>query len=144
VVHRLRTEDVCGAETPENVVREFVQFAAGAVLVGHFVQHDLDIIDKESAEGGMSAWKRNREHIDTARIYRWNELHRMHYPVEGFDERTLKLDLASVAAHYGVPVDEAHHALADAFVTAQVWQKQIAMLAARGISTWGALRKSCR
>ena len=35
------------------------------------------------------------------------------------------LDLESLAAAYGLPLQEAHHALEDAFLTARLWQRQI-------------------
>jgi DNA polymerase-3 subunit epsilon len=138
VVHKLRPDDIAQAEPPRQVLEEFVRFSAGAVLVGHFVHYDIDIVNKELASCGIGA--QAREHIDTANVHRWLEMKRQHYLVEGFDERTIRSDLAGVAAHYGVSFEEAHHALADAFVTAQVWQRQLATLAARGVRTWRQLR----
>jgi DNA polymerase III epsilon subunit-like protein len=35
------------------------------------------------------------------------------------------LELTTVAKFYGLDVDNAHHALYDAFLTAQVWQKMM-------------------
>ncbi len=136
VVHKLRPDDIAEAEPPAQVLKEFVDFAAGAVLVGHFVHYDVDIVNKELAHLGRGPAEGSRTHIDTAVVHRGIELKRQHYPVEAFDERAIRVDLASVAAHYGVPFEEAHHALADAYVTAQVWQRELAVLAARGVRTW--------
>lgn len=141
IVHRLRSEDVAHAEDPKRVLADFLRFTEGAIVVGHFVQHDVEIVDKELKRANATPQMRSRARVDTARVFRWNETHRNHYPVEAFDERTIRLDLASVATHYGVTFHEAHHALADAYVTAQIWQKQIAALAARGVTTWRELRK---
>ena len=153
VVHKLRPDDIAEAESPAEVLKEFVEFAAGAVLVGHFVQYDVDIVRKELAALSYH-WKqpsiRGPQHapvlralgwpIDTAAVHRWLEMKRQHYPVEAFDERAIRTDLATVAAHYGVTFEEAHHALADAFVTAQVWQRELAALERRGIQTWRDLK----
>lgn len=137
VVHKLRPDDLAEAESPQQVLKEFVEFASGAVLVGHFVHYDVDIVRKELAAVGCE-WKQPA--IDTAAVHRWMEIKRQHYPVEAFDERTIRTDLVTVAGHYGVVFEEAHHALADAYVTAQVWQRELAALATRGIQTWRDLK----
>ena len=141
VVHRLRAEDIAEAETPEQVLTRFVEFAAGAVLVGHFVSYDVEIVRKELARFGCD-WQ--QPSVDTAHVHRRLEMKRQHYPAEAFDERTIRTDLASVAAHYGVTFEEAHHALADAWVTAQVWQRQLAELARAGVCSWKQLRPALR
>jgi DNA polymerase-3 subunit epsilon len=137
VVHKLRPDDIAEGGSPQQVLKDFLEFAAGAVLVGHFVHYDIDIVHKELAAAGCE-WKQTS--IDTAAVHRWLEVKRQHYPVEAFDERTIRTDLAAVATHYGVALEEAHHALADAFVTAQVWQRELATLAGRGIHTWRDLK----
>ena len=142
VVHRLRAEDIEKAESPQAVLERFVEFSRGAVLVGHFVDYDVDIVKKELAGCGMAA--ENTTKIDTARVHRWLEMRKQHNPTEGFDERTIRTDLASVAAHYGITFEEAHHALADAYVTAQVRQREIAELAVKGVRTWKQLRPALR
>jgi DNA polymerase-3 subunit epsilon len=138
VVHRLRAEDIAEAESPQKVLDEFTKFAEGAVLVGHFVHYDVEIVAKEFG----AEWK--PPSIDTARVHRWLECKRQRFSIEAFDERTIKTDLASVAQNYGVQFEEAHHALADAFVTAQVWQKELAALTAIGVRTWRELRPASR
>ena len=142
VVHRLRAEDIENAESPQAVLERFLEFSRGAVLVGHFVRYDVDIVSKELAGCGIATG--NTPNVDTARVHRWLEMRKQHYPVEGFDERTIRTDLASVAAHYGIIFEEAHHALADAYVSAQVWQREMAELAARGVNTWKQLRPALR
>ncbi len=141
VVHKLRPEDIAQAEAPQTALEQFLEFSRGAVPVGHCVHYDVDIVRKECAAFGCD-WK--QPSIDTANVHRWLEMKRQHYPVEAFDERTICTDLASVAAHYKVTFEEAHHALADAFVTAQIWQRELAALAARGVHTWRQLKPALR
>jgi DNA polymerase III epsilon subunit-like protein len=43
------------------------------------------------------------------------------------------LELTTVAKVYGLDVDNAHHALYDVFLTAQVWQKMMYTIQAKGI-----------
>ena len=142
VVHRLRAEDIEKAESPQAVLERFLEFSRGAALVGHFVNFDVEIMKKELAGCGIAA--ESTANIDTARVHRWLEMRKQNYPVEGFDERTIRTDLASVATQYGITFEEAHHALADAYVTAQVWQREMAELATRGVNTWKQLRPALR
>jgi DNA polymerase III epsilon subunit-like protein len=48
------------------------------------------------------------------------------------------LDLATLAKFYSLDVQNAHHALSDAFLTARVWQKMLYTLKGKGV---GTLRK---
>lgn len=137
LVHTLRSDDL-GSEPPQVVAADFLSFCGNAVLVGHFVQYDVNIVRKELGKAG-AGW--NPANVDTARVHRWLELHRQHYSAEAFDERTLRLDLASAAEYYAVDLDNAHHALADAFVTAQVWQRQLAALSRKGVESWRKLQQ---
>jgi DNA polymerase III alpha subunit (gram-positive type) len=45
------------------------------------------------------------------------------------------LDLATLAGRYHLQVEEIHHALHDAFLTAQLWQRLLPRLAERGVTT---------
>lgn len=49
-----------------------------------------------------------------------------------------KLDLPRLATFYGIDVQDAHHALSDAFLTALIWQKMLYSLQKKGV---GTLRK---
>jgi DNA polymerase III subunit epsilon len=135
VVHGLRPEDVAHGETPDTVLSDLREFLARSVLVGHFVGIDAHVLNKElRAIGGSLA-----VHVDTARAFHWLMLQKA--LGDGHDHVSAALDLPSVAAHYGIAVHDAHHALVDAFVTAQVWQRVIADFEAAGVTTLGrALR----
>jgi DNA polymerase-3 subunit epsilon len=136
VVHGLRPEDVERGESPETVLRELREFIASSVLVGHFVGIDAHVLNKELRAIGGSL---RLPALDTARAFHWLMVQRA--LAEGHDRVSAALDLASVAAHYGIAVHDAHQALVDAFVTAQVWQRLLPELEAAGVSTLGrALR----
>jgi DNA polymerase III subunit epsilon len=136
VVHGLRPEEVAQGESPESVLAELRVLAEGAVIVGHFVRIDADVLRKELRALGHSL---PITAIDTARAYHWLKLQQS--LGEGHDHVNVALDLASVAHDLGIQVDDAHHALIDAYVTAQVWQRMIPQLEAAGVSTLGrALR----
>jgi DNA polymerase III epsilon subunit-like protein len=50
-----------------------------------------------------------------------------------------KLDLPTLAQHYRLEVQDAHHALADAFLTARIWQKMLHALQSNNVDTFGKL-----
>jgi DNA polymerase III subunit epsilon len=136
VVHKLRPHDVEQGESPLGALTDLHAFIAGSVLVGHFVQLDLDILQKEL---------RDTEHvienpaICTAHVHRWL-LRRDRYSEDLF-HRLENVSLATLAQHYQVEFREAHHALEDAFVTARLWQKLLSEVEKHGIRTLRDLLK---
>jgi DNA polymerase III epsilon subunit-like protein len=136
VVHGLRPEDVERGESPEAVLKALREFVGDAIVVGHCVRIDVDVLRKELRAHGSAFTFRA---LDTARAYHWLKLQQS--LAEGHDHVSATLDLASIAQELGIQVDDAHHALVDAFVTAQVWQRIIPRLEAAGVTTiGGALR----
>ncbi|MGC2196852.1 MAG: 3'-5' exonuclease [Terriglobales bacterium] len=136
VVHKLRPSDIEQGEPPLQVLGELRDYIAGAVLVGHFIKIDLDLLRKELRATEQSL---DNPVIDTARVHRWL-LRKGHYTEDLF-YRLDNVDLASLAKIYNIEFREAHHALDDAFVTARLWQKLIYQLEARGVRTLGGLLK---
>jgi DNA polymerase-3 subunit epsilon len=130
VVHRLLPADVQHAEPPEAALLAFKKFAEGAVLVGHFVSLDLHILQKELGGEGKEL---TNPAIDLATIQRWILLHERYS--EDLDRRLENMDLGSLAKEYRVPVRDLHHALGDAYVTAQLWQKMIVRVERLGVQT---------
>ena len=132
VIHGLRPVDVAQGLAPAHAVQEFLSFAEGAVIVGHFVGIDLAALRKElpPMSNGL-----NLPALDTARIQRWLDQRAAHHEDRG--HHVEKVDLASLAGRYGLEVHDAHHALYDAFLTAQLWQRLMHALALAGVKTLG-------
>jgi DNA polymerase III subunit epsilon len=137
LVHGLRPADVAHGEEPVKVVRELAEFLEGAVLVGHFIAIDIAALKKEFRGAGR---RLGNVTVDSAKVHRWLELKRRTFG-EATDDRHEALDLPTVAKHYNVSVGDSHHALADAFVTAQLWQKLLHRTETAGIKTVGELRR---
>jgi len=131
VIHGLRPHDVAEGDSPLTVLTALHHFVGDAVLVGHFTRIDLEVIRKELRGSGIDF---SNPAIDTLRVHRWLDL-RARTDMEAWDDRAGKLDLPSVAPLYGVDVQEAHHALYDAFITAQLWQKLIPRVESAGVSS---------
>ncbi len=134
LIHRLRSEDVQGGESLAPVFDEFDRFAAGSVLVGHFVRMDLKILRKEMLQTGH---KLDNPAVDTARVHEW--LLRQGRYSEDLSIQLEKLDLATVAKHHSCSPDNAHHALSDAYLTAQIWQKMLHALQAKKVDSLAKL-----
>ena len=126
LVHGLRPTDVAEGENPAAVIRDFHAFAENAVLVGHYVGIDVAALRKE-----LQNPLRN-PYLDTARAVRWLRL--QGEQLRGLDEVDEQLNLAALARRYGLEPSEAHHALGDAFTTAQLWQKLLLELESHGIT----------
>jgi DNA polymerase III subunit epsilon len=137
LVHGLRPTDVAHGEEPVEVVRELAEFLEGAVLVGHFIAIDIAALKKEFNAAGR---RLSNIAIDSARVHRWLELKHRTFG-EATDDRHEGLDLPTVAKHYNVSIGDSHHALADAFVTAQLWQRLLDQLSLAGVKTIGDLRR---
>src|SRR5579859_6281003 len=136
VIHRLRSEDVRGAEQLAKTLEDLKGFVAGAVLVGHFVEIDLKILRKEMANTGH---KFDHPAVCTARLHHW--ILRQGTYSEDLPVQLEKLDLGTLASFYKLDVHDAHHALSDAFLTARVWQKMLHVLEGRGVRSLGKLLK---
>lgn len=128
VIHRLRVEDVVGGEAPKQCLIDLCQFMEGAVLVGHFVDIDLKILGKEMGQSGHTI---NNPAIDTARVHQCILRHGPYS--EELSVQLEKMDLATLAKFYSLEVQDAHHALSDAFLTARIWQKMLHALQAKGV-----------
>lgn len=136
VIHQLRDQDVKNADEVSHALEHFRQFVAEAVLIGHFAHIDLKILRKEMAETGHTL---DTPAIDTARVHHW--FLRKGSMTEDLPMKLEKLDLQSVAKSYGLDPQNEHHALADAFLTARLWQKMIFALTRQRVNTLNKLLK---
>lgn len=136
VVHKLRQSDIEQGDPPAQVLKELRHYIGTAVLVGHFIKIDLDLLREELRAIQVSV---DNPAVDTARVHRWL-LRNSRYSEDLF-LRLEKVDLASLAKHYMIEFREAHHALDDAFVTACIWQRLIHHLAAHNVRTLADLVK---
>jgi DNA polymerase III subunit epsilon len=136
LVHKLRPHDVEQGEPPALALEALREFIAGAVLVGHFAQIDLDILNKELRASGAAV---DNPTVCTARVHRW--LLRKGRYSEDLYHRLENVGLAQLAEHYHIEFHEAHHAMEDAFVTARLWQTLLREIEKHGVLTLADLLK---
>lgn len=130
VVHGLRPADVEHGCDSGKAVQQLFEFIGDSIIVGHFVHIDLQVLRRELQR---TSRERLNPAIDTARAHYWlaaSEARR-----RGVEDVNEPLDLATLAGRYHLQVEEIHHALHDAFLTAQLWQKLLPRLAERGVTT---------
>ncbi len=129
-IHRIRPSDVHNAPELAEVMAELADFCADTVMVGHRVDVDRRFLDR--ARESTGALPLPRLWVDTARVAQW--LASDGGRIVGAEASGEGLDLASLAQREGIAVLPDHHALTDAMVTAQVWQRQLARLLRKGVT----------
>lgn len=127
MVHGITPSEVEEKPVIDKVIVEFLEFCGNTLLVGHFFRLDLLFLNKEHKR--IFGRGIGNPSIDTCSIYEWIGEHG-----EG-PRRNGNQDLFSIARKYNVPVQEAHNALTDAYITAQLFQKFLCLLPALGVKT---------
>lgn len=136
VIHQLRSVEIEQGEDLSRALDDLSRLIADAVLVGHFAKIDLKVLRKEMTQTGHNL---TNAAIDTARVHQW--LLRKGRYSEDLPMQLEKLDLPGLAKFYHLELQNAHHALADAFLTAQLWQKMQHELRAKGVNSLKKLLK---
>jgi DNA polymerase III subunit epsilon len=132
LIHGITPSEASECPTIEVLLPEFLDFCSNRIIVGHFVSIDLAFINKEMTK--LFGFPLQNPAIDTRKVYQWirkNEEQLCSYHA-GLSE---KMDLLSLSNRYSIPVNQAHHALDDAFVTAQLFQRFITLTAKFGART---------
>ena len=136
VVHGLTHTDLASADALPDALEEFATFIGGSVLVGHFVNIDVNFVNR-AMKKHFGVNLRNPA-VDTRCIHDWlydndRDFKRHH------NGMTSKSDLFSMAKRYGVSVQKTHNAFYDAYLTAQLFQRFIHFLSGCGVSRMSEL-----
>ena len=118
-----------GADPVEKVLPRFLEFAEGAVLVGHNVSFDAGFVKANCGRLGLPYDFTSADTIGMARI----EL-----PGHG------NYRLETVAKLLDVPLETHHRAVDDAECTAGIFLKLIPLLEADGLSCFGAINEKTK
>lgn len=132
VIHGITPSEASVCPTIDVLMPEFLDFCGNGIIVGHFVAIDLAFINREMH--ALFELSLQNPAVDTQMLYRW---------IRGKEEDACAfhaglsedMDLLNLAKRYSIPVSEAHNALNDAFVTAQLFQRFITTLPHFNIST---------
>lgn len=134
-IHGIVPQDLrAGGRGEDEVVDAFLEYAGGAILVGHHVAFDLAMLD------ASLRWTRQlpvlNASIDTEAFARRLDAGPMQNHSRG-DLKRYRLD--DLAERFEVPTIERHTAAGDALVTALVLQRLLLDARRRGIRTLGEL-----
>ncbi len=124
-VHELRSADLALAPPIAAVRGELASALAGRVLLAWVA--DVEIAFLRRIFGGSErAWRRRTVDV-------W----RLSMAVDRLEGRPVKerRTLAGTCVHFGVPVEDEHHALDDALMTAEVFLVLASRMEARGLPT---------
>jgi len=134
-IHGITPSDVGDKPLIDEAVYDLYRFIGKDIVVGHCLSIDLTFINRELKRiigrplGNASA--------DTYRAHQW-----LLTRDAGYREMVGRTDggtLYEIAGMMGISTGGAHNAEMDAFITAQVFQRYIPMLAAHGVATVGEL-----
>lgn len=132
IIHEITHSETEHKPGIEGIMEAFLKFCEGAIIVGHFISLDLRFLAKEMKRIGFGSLKNPA--VDTCMIHDWMSQNRGDISSRYFNGTESK-DLFSLAKKFQVPVQGAHNALMDAFVTAQLFQRFIFMLIKLGVRT---------
>jgi len=120
VVHGITPGETSDCPTIEVLLPEFMKFCEHSILVGHFVGIDKHFLEMELRR--FNGGRFRQPMIDTRKADAWMGKLRDN-PCAYYESKTDDMRLAALAGRYGITGKNAHNALDDAFVTAQVWQR---------------------
>ena len=135
IVHEITPSEVLEKPDIGPVLTEFLDFCREDILIGHFISLDLFFINRELKKTLGRALKNPA--LDTMSLMHWWRSNTPHHGPDSFTAQ--KFELAALAKELGIPVQGAHNALMDAFMTAQVFQRLLPRLQISGIKTLGDL-----
>lgn len=133
-VHGILPSQVQQGLTEQEALQAFLTFAGNAILVGHHIKFDTEMLNGMLMRSGIRGKLLNRT-IDTAQLAQ--RLERFRQSPDSFSRSDYSLDALSVK--YNLPTEARHTAAGDAFTTAILLLKLLALAKKRGIKTVGEL-----
>ncbi len=131
VIHGITPGEASECPTIDRILPEFIDFCKNKVIVGHCVSIDIDFINKEMKR--LYGFTIQNPVIDTLKLYWWYKKKRLGYDAFADQSDLLTSSLFEIAKEFGVPVQEIHNAVSDAFITAQVFQRFMPILMRKGV-----------
>ena len=136
VIHEITPSEASKCPKIDVLLPEFLEYCRNGIIVGHFVSIDMAFVNKELTK--LFGFSLQNPAVDTQKIYKWirmqeEQLCAFH---GGLSE---DIDLTSLANRYSIPANNAHNALNDAFVTAQLFQRFLNLLQKFNINTISSL-----
>jgi DNA polymerase-3 subunit epsilon len=129
VIHGIMPSQVEAKPPIDEVLGTFVDYVAGSVLVGHCVAIDLAFLNREARRVTGGSFRNPA--VDTLSLYGW--LHHRFPENPALAASLPGLSLFALARLFDIPVVGGHTALGDAYITAQLFQRLLPLLAEAGV-----------
>jgi DNA polymerase-3 subunit epsilon len=135
VIHGITPSDVEQKPVIDEAIHELISFIGADVVVGHCISIDLAFINSELAR--ITGKRIKNPAVDTYLIHEW--LKKASATYRDLFSRSGESSLYEIAGGLGISSNGAHNAEMDAYITAQLFQRYIPLLAGAGIEKLGAL-----
>jgi len=137
VIHGITPSELEARPTIDAVLAAFTDYVAGTVLVGHCLSLDLGFLNRDAKRSKHDRFRQAA--VDTLSLYGWLRRRSADHP--GFSRDLPDQSLFDLAAAFDIPVEVAHTALGDAYVTAQLFQRFLPFLQQAGVEDLSGLRR---
>lgn len=134
LIHELTSSDIEKCPDIASILREFLSFLKNRTIVGHFLDIDIRFLRNE-----IKKWLNinfNPDAIDTYIIFNWL----IERGLVSKKHKNAK-SLPEIAEVFEIKVEKVHDALYDAFVTAQIFQREIALFQSISPSWFDYIKK---
>lgn len=118
--------------TEEKAIQEFLQFIKNAVLVGHHIHFDVEMINNALTNLGLSKLKNIL--LDTGNLHKKTLV----------DKTDAHFSLDELIKIYKITPHDRHNSLGDAFITAQIFLKTIKKLSKNNTLSISYLQKPAK
>lgn len=135
VIHEITPSDVSEKPPIDVVLKDFLDYCGEDIFVGYCVAIDLTFINKEVKR--LRGSKLRNPAIDVFNLYEW--LRTKETGSGCFTNLAEESNLYKIARCFGIPVQGAHDAMMDAYMTAQLFQRFIPILIGEGVEKLGDL-----
>lgn len=129
VIHGITPSQVEEKPPIDSVLAAFVGYCGNDIVVGHCLSIDLSFLNREARR--LYGKPLRNPVVDTLSLYGWLRNRHAGHPI--FSAPLSGMRLYDMAKGFGIPCEGAHDALADAFITAQLFQRFIPLLESFGI-----------
>lgn len=132
VIHGITPSETEGRPELSELLPEFLEFCGERIIIGHHISMDVAFINAELKRS--TGRHLDNPLLDTITLYR-KVCQGGSDTCAYYDGAAEDANLLTLARKYDIPVDQAHSALGDAYMTAQLFQRFLSILQGRGIST---------
>jgi DNA polymerase-3 subunit epsilon len=135
VIHEITPSEADLKPGIDAVFDEFLEFCGDAVLVGHFISIDLSFLNRDMVR--IQGIEIPNPVLDTFSIYEWLRKRDKCPDYAATPQPGFRLH--EIVKCFDIAVNGAHNAVMDAYITAQLLQRFIPLLAEAGVHDIGNL-----